>query len=325
MMGIPRTKRVSFIQQIREYNISILVFFSFRMILLLSQYSIFFSSRWVDQIICFIEEVVVSNQNNKVHLVGNSVGGYLSVMIALKRPDLVDTITLLNATPVWGLNLPFWDGRLPAPFIPKKIGRYLFDRIRDLNTIDKYLEAAYSDPRAYDDVLISQIRSCTENNGGHAAFASILYSPPCSVSNDKEKKKTSFTEKIERLKCDVLLIFGKDDPWCKSAFAKSMMLSLNSREHNYVQRYVELSNCGHCPNHEAPQAVAKILNNWLSKNDRKSEQLNLIFGSGQTSKDQNQHHSITEPWGTEILMREVLEEEVNNLSLLDKISTKLVG
>jgi pimeloyl-ACP methyl ester carboxylesterase len=66
---------------------------------------------WVDQAIQFIEQVVLVQQQysgKKVHLVGNSVGGHLAVFVAALRPDLIETITLLNATPVWGLNLPGW-------------------------------------------------------------------------------------------------------------------------------------------------------------------------------------------------------------------------
>ena len=72
------------------------------------QYS---GSLWKDQIIDFIDQMV----GERVHLVGNSVGGHLSAFIAAERPDLVDSCTLLNATPVWGLNLPGWTGQLPAP------------------------------------------------------------------------------------------------------------------------------------------------------------------------------------------------------------------
>ena len=137
---------------------------------------------WTDQIIEFIESVILPNHTSgekiKVHLIGNSVGGHLTAILAAKRPDLIESICLLNATPVWGLNLPFWDGALPPPFLPRKIGRYLFDQIRDLNTIAKYLESAYANRNAFDEKLMKQIRGCTEGRGGHAAFASIMWSPP---------------------------------------------------------------------------------------------------------------------------------------------------
>jgi hypothetical protein len=113
---------------------------------------------WIDQIITFIEEVIIPEQSTtkkKVHIVGNSVGGHLAAYIAVRRPDLVESICLLNPTPVWGLNLPGWSGHLPAPFLPKAIGRFLFDRIRDLKTIEKFLEQTYSRREAFTEELVS--------------------------------------------------------------------------------------------------------------------------------------------------------------------------
>jgi len=69
-------------------------------------------------------------------------------------------------------------GELPAPLVPKIVGRYLFDRMRDLNTIRKFLDNSYANRAAFDEELVQQIRDCTEGSGGHAAFASILWSPP---------------------------------------------------------------------------------------------------------------------------------------------------
>ena len=121
---------------------------------------IYSADTWLEQVITFIEEVILPDHQvdgvgpTKVHLVGNSVGGHLAAHIANQRPDLVQSLCLLNPTPVWGLNLAGWSGHLPAPKIPKAIGRYLFDRIRDLNTIEKYLENAYANRKAFSDELV---------------------------------------------------------------------------------------------------------------------------------------------------------------------------
>ena len=118
---------------------------------------IYSADTWVDQLVQFIEDVISPAHGNArtVHIAGNSVGGYLSVALATRRPDLVASLCLMNATPVWGLNLPGWSGRLPPPVLPRRIGRYLFDRIRDLGTIEKYLEAAYVNRKAFDLELVS--------------------------------------------------------------------------------------------------------------------------------------------------------------------------
>ena len=74
-----------------------------------------------------------------------------------------------------------------------------------------------------------QIRGCTLGDGGHAAFASIMWSPPLQVQNDDNDDKRNgggFQYCLSKVSCDVLLVFGKDDPWCKPAFAKKMMNAL---------------------------------------------------------------------------------------------------
>lgn len=216
---------------------------------------------WMDQTIDFIDNIV---PGQKVHIVGNSVGGHLATWVALARPELVESVILLNATPVWGLNLPGWSGHLPAPAIPKTIGRYLFDRIRELATIEKYLEAAYANREAFDVELMNDIRSCTEGSGGHAAFTSILWSPPIDLS----PKATTFYEALSKLECDVLLVFGREDSWCKPAFARRMLTQLEKRTNGAANRYVELSDVGHCPNHEAPRAVAQLVHLWIEAHNR---------------------------------------------------------
>mmetsp|Transcript_4650 Transcript_4650/g.8914 ORF Transcript_4650/g.8914 Transcript_4650/m.8914 type:complete len:470 (-) Transcript_4650:29-1438(-) len=278
---------------------------------------------WADQIIAFIEEIILNNdfknsgdESKKIHLIGNSVGGHLSVLLASKRPDLIESICLLNATPVWGLNLFGWSGHLPPPLIPRIIGRYLFDRIRDLGTIEKYLDAAYANRGAFDDTLIQQIRDCTEGKGGHAAFASILYAPPATFPLAPDGSQ-GFYKNLEMLKCDVMLIFGKEDPWCTPAIAKKMFQSLSSRGSSAVHRYVELDNVGHCPNHESPTAVGCIANRWMASKDRSQQQLSLW-------NDQNTRDKwiVDEPWGT-VVAKEVNVQDAS-LTRMEKIIASLV-
>lgn len=292
---------------------------------------------WSDQIIHFIQDVILPNhpKAQKVHLCGNSVGGHLSVVVAFQRPDLISTITLLNATPVWGLNLPFWSGHLPPPGVPRWIGRKLFDWIRDENTISKYLEVAYSRREAFDENLVKEIRQCTElSKGGHAAFSSILWSPPAKFP---DLGATDFGAMLESLECDVLILFGRDDPWCTPAFGRRMARKLASRlsapqassqeaecnqDKKFVHRYVELDNVGHCPNHEAPQAVAKVLGRWVaassdSQNSRSKAYLKLVH---------DEEDAVTiEPWG-EVIIHEIEEAEVlAEQSFIDKMLTRMVG
>lgn len=275
---------------------------------------------WVGQVLAFIEDVVIPGHgcdDCKVHLVGNSVGGHLATILAASRPDLVRSVSLLNATPVWGLGLPGWNGRLPAPAVPKQVGRFLFDKIRDFDTIQLYLGQAYSRTEAFDDDLIQKIQGCTEGKGGHAAFGSIVWSSPSS----KLREEGSFSALVSQLECDVLLLFGDDDEWCKPAYAKHMMKILKDRavssEQQPVQRYLALSNTGHCPNHEAPQSVAHAIARWVSSEDGMRDQLALIDEGESTL-------CFHEPWG-DMDMREVDGAELEILSVPDKIMIKMLA
>jgi pimeloyl-ACP methyl ester carboxylesterase len=269
---------------------------------------------WIEQITEFIEQQVVAAipGRAKVHLVGNSIGGHLAVLLAAARPDLVETVTLLNATPIWGLNLPFWSGHLPAPRIPKAIGRFLFDRIRYPKTIGAFLKSTYVNADAYDDVFIQQIRNCTEGSGGHAAFASILWSPPVTVQLPNGSP-ARFYECLEHIQCDALLCFGRDDPWCKPAFAKRMLQCLWKRTNGCTQRYIELSDVGHCANHEAPTITAQVLARWIHSKNRQRESLALLPEARVV---------VLEPWGT-ITAQEVDEKNIP-LNFVDQLATAFI-
>jgi hypothetical protein len=92
-----------------------------------------------------------------------------------------------------------------------------------------------------------------------------------------------------------------------------MLNALNRREPNNVQRYVEIENAGHCPNHEAPQAVAHVVSSWVSSQDRREGHLTLV---------QSQKQLLDEPWG-ETKMQERREGDIK-LSLLDRLAITFV-
>eukprot|EP00751_Fragilariopsis_kerguelensis_P004917 CAMPEP_0170794572 /NCGR_PEP_ID=MMETSP0733-20121128/23491_1 /TAXON_ID=186038 /ORGANISM="Fragilariopsis kerguelensis, Strain L26-C5" /LENGTH=639 /DNA_ID=CAMNT_0011144061 /DNA_START=218 /DNA_END=2137 /DNA_ORIENTATION=+ len=321
------------------------------------QYS---ADTWCEQIIDFIEAIVLSSTTihddddgsrcpptpTQVHLVGNSVGGHLAAHVAVRRPDLVASLCLLNPTPVWGANLPGWDAHLPVPAIPKLVVRSLFDQIRDLHTIEESLNAAYSRREAFTDELVHQIRDCTLGKGGQAALASIMWSPPL-ISGTTKGGKGDFYDCLTNVSCDVLLVFGTDDPWCQPCLARSMLVALNERReegtrtttdirhssHNKnndgrhsqshtrprtpVHRYVEISHAGHCPHHEAPQAVGHLVNQWVTVDTT------LSLTQPHARAQPQSRLSFVEAWGETIVQERQMEDIP--LDWFDKIVTYIVG
>lgn len=213
---------------------------------------------WVEQTVDFVEQVI--RRDTPCHLVGNSLGGQIGALVAARRPDLVRSLVLLNATPVWGSNLPGWDGVLPPPPLPRAVGRFLYDRMRDTSNIQTMLSAVYAEPKAIGDELPAQIRAVTDaSEGGHAAFASILWSPPSATVQDSG----GFDALLRTVEAPCLLLYGSDDPWVTPAFGRSAARALAGRGGTTRVQYVELSPCGHCPQHEAPRAVSALVGRWL--------------------------------------------------------------
>ena len=102
-----------------------------------------------------------------------------------------------------------------------------------------------------------------------------------------------------------------------------MHITLASRENGNggaaaaeSQRFVTLKNVGHCPNHEAPTAVARVLIPWLNAGD--SEQRRLVPLVLQFTR------SNTRTLGRSII-REVSIEESESLGLVDRFVSKMVG
>jgi pimeloyl-ACP methyl ester carboxylesterase len=272
------------------------------------------------------------HQQQRVHLVGNSVGGYLATYVAATHPKFIASLVLLNATPIWGLNLPGWSGHLPAPNLPKRIGRYLFDQMRSTTIIQQFLKATYChDPLLYHPQLIQEIQQCTNDPGGHAAFASILWSPPLTVpaASTTSKNDTStgitasnhhdpinFYDCLQQLvQCPVLLCYGQNDPWCQPILAQQMLHRLRLRRppqqeqqvSTSIQHHVELSNVGHCPHHEAPVATSTIVRKWIQY---------LMMISPSTSTTPN----ITNSFWSEPM---VIDESWGNTTVYDRSNDKM--
>jgi hypothetical protein len=169
-----------------------------------------------------------------------------------------------------------------------------------------------------------QIRGCTLGDGGHAAFASIMWSPPLTlegsggeddINSSNSRTNGDFQDCLSRVSCDVLLVFGKDDPWCKPAFARKMLSALDQREPDKVHRYIEISNAGHCPNHEAPTAVSYLLHSWTGTGVRNPDRLTLV--------QDNNHNVFREDWGQHSI-QECSADDIK-LGLLDRLATTFVS
>ena len=222
---------------------------------------------WVEQVIDFITDIVGGEQ---VHVFGNSLGGYLATHAAATRPDLFASLILANAAPFWAFAPPhtgesdgglfsLWNGTLPAPEPIFNFGSAYFDIIRSRPSVQTMLKGVYHNDKAFDDKLVQDIITSASHPNGYEAFTSILFSPKTERSFDDALKM------VREAGRPVLLVYGKNDPWVVPYWGQRAYKALTKgcEGEEPVAHYVEIANCGHSPNHEAPKAVNSVLGAWL--------------------------------------------------------------
>lgn len=247
------------------------------------------SQLWVDQIHHFCEEVVAS----PVHVAGNSLGGFLSVAAASSRPDLFKSLILLNAAPFWGFaspegqerSFPFtlWNGTLPAPENVLQFGSAYFNTMKSRTTVETMLSGVYKQRSAFDDQLVSDIVASASppGSGGQEAFTSILFSPRFGRTFDE----MLCSPELESL--PTCLVYGKDDPWIVPYWAQRAIKGLRGRA-----AYLEIEGSGHCPHHESPLAVNKIITAWVSLIEAEREAKGGLGVAGRGAGPLAQHPSL---------------------------------
>ena len=82
---------------------------------------------------------------------------------------------------------------------------------------------------------------------------------------------------------------------------------------NFVHRYIELGNVGHCPNHESPTAVGHIAGRWVKAEDRSENTLSLL---------EEENNVFDEEWGA--ITAEEKDGKNISLSIMEKLITTFV-
>eukprot|EP00873_Tetraselmis_striata_P040491 jgi/Tetstr1/460755/TSEL_005940.t1 len=211
----------------------------------------FSADMWTEQVEHFVREIV----GRKAVLCGNSLGGFIAVNLASTRPELVEGLVLLNATPFWGTTaVSFWNGLYPVPPLLKIIGTQWWNSIRSPTTIRSLLDFVYAKPYAsggYTAELVEQIIEPTRQKAAASAFCSILFSPP------PERSFEHMLHDVKQSGIPCLLAYGREDPWVVPLWAMRLQRQLDTQSH-----YYELTPAGHCPQDEAPEAVAFLIDTF---------------------------------------------------------------
>jgi len=210
---------------------------------------------WEQQLVDFWTEKV----QQPMVVVGNSIGGLLSLQLAAHHPEKIRGAVLINCA--GGLNhrpeelnfplrmvMGFFTNLVSSP----TTGKFIFNQIRQKHRIRNTLKQVYFTPEAITEELVDLLYDPSCDPGAQQVFASVLTAPP----------GDSPGELLPQIHCPLLTLWGEEDPWTPIAGAKIYQDHANARENATFQA---IPQAGHCPHDEKPAIVNALILDWLNK------------------------------------------------------------
>jgi len=169
---------------------------------------------------------------DKVHLLGNSLGGHVGLVYTLKHQERVKTIILTGSS---GL---FENGM--GETYPKR-GDYEFMR--------KKTELTFYDPKVATKELVDEVYSIVNNRLKVIKIIALA----------KSAIRHNLGDELKEITVPTCLIWGQNDTITPPMVAEEFKSLIPNSELHWIDK------CGHAPMMEVPQEFNKILDEFLSK------------------------------------------------------------
>ncbi|MGH3264475.1 MAG: alpha/beta fold hydrolase, partial [Trebonia sp.] len=203
-----------------------------------------------------------------VHLIGNSMGGAVSVRVAARRPDLVRTLTLLSpALP--DLKVPRAVAHFPLlalPFVGERLIRLWARRFPAENRVAGVFAACCYDPsRIHPERFALEVEELRRRDAlGHEA-ASLVGAARTLVAETLRPAPLSLWRAAGRVTAPALVLFGRDDRLVHPRLAvRAARVFRNARVR-------VLPETGHLTQMEQPHLVAALLRGMVEESRRPGE------------------------------------------------------
>ena len=210
----------------------------------------------------FIERYMEGRHLRSATVVGASLGGRIALELALRRPQLVSKLVLVNALGLGRPNVRFSYGLVTIPRVGEavmKVARNALhwappDMVRRVAA--RYSGASSDLNRTMDDTYLGHLRELYSAEGYHDAYLATIRSlvTPRALLG----QQYDMTKKLGDLSLPVQLIWGADDPLFPVAHA--------TRAHALIEgsRLAVIEGAGHTPQAERPEEFNRVLNAFLS-------------------------------------------------------------
>lgn len=191
----------------------------------------------------------------RAHLVGNSLGGRVSIEVGLREPDRVRGLGLLCPAvafvrrgyhPVVRLLRPEF-GLMPHSFGRERIAKVFWDLFSDREAIDPSVA----------DVVVDEFQRIYGSAGARLAFLAAARN----VYLDRPFGRGGFYERLTELRPPALFVWASHDRLVPSGFARHVAAALPSAEQ------IVIDSCGHAPQVERPDQTNGLLRRFFARAD----------------------------------------------------------
>jgi 2-hydroxy-6-oxonona-2,4-dienedioate hydrolase len=180
----------------------------------------------------FVHKFIEYRNYNNIHLLGNSLGGHVALLHALKHPERLKSITLTGSS---GL---FENGM--GDTYPKR---------GDYDYIKKKTELTFYDPKTATKELVDEVYEIVNNRIKALKIISLA----------KSAIRNNLGEELNQIKQPTLLIWGNNDTITPPFVGREFQRLIPNSELHFIDK------CGHAPMMEVQNEFNDILHKFLTK------------------------------------------------------------
>ncbi len=180
----------------------------------------------------FLQKFIEHRNYNHIHLMGNSLGGHVALVHALKKPERIKTLILTGSS---GL---FENGM--GDSYPKRGDK---EYIRNKTALTFY------DPALATEELVNEVFEITNNRLKVIKIIALA----------KSAIRNNLGEELNQIKIPTCLIWGKNDTITPPFVGEEFHKLIPNSELYFIDK------CGHAPMMEVPDEFNKILGDFLKK------------------------------------------------------------
>ena len=169
---------------------------------------------------------------SKFHILGNSLGGHIALLYALKEPSHVLSIILTGSSGLY----------------EKAMGT-TFPRREDKEYIRKKIQSTFYDPASASDAMIDEVFAAVNDRG------KVIRA----ISMAKSALRHNLADKLGQINTPALLIWGKQDAITPPFVGEKFKELLPNSTLFFIDK------CGHAPMLERPVEFNKYLADFLNK------------------------------------------------------------